>query len=57
MKNKFKSFTLITFGLVFGVLISVNLSVFADKKSEAKKLPVEDLRILLRYLARLKLTM
>ena len=54
MKNKFKSFTLITFGLVFGVLISVNLSVFADKKSEAKKLPVEDLRIFAEVFGKIK---
>jgi carboxyl-terminal processing protease len=54
MKNKFKSLTLITFGLVFGILISVNLSVFADKKSEAKKLPVEDLRIFAEVFGKIK---
>src|SRR6056300_1391663 len=54
MKNKFKSFTLITFGLVFGILISVNLSVFADKKGEAKKLPVEDLRIFAEVFGKIK---
>ena len=30
-ENKLKSLTLIAFGLVFGILISVNLSVFADE--------------------------
>ena len=54
MKNKFRSLTLITFGLVFGILISVNLSVFADKKSEAKKLPVEDLRIFAEVFGKIK---
>src|SRR6056300_43278 len=54
MKNKLKSLTLITFGLVFGILISVNLSVFADKKSEAKKLPVEDLRIFAEVFGKIK---
>ena len=54
MKNKFKSLTLITFGLVFGILISVNLSVVADKKSEAKKLPVEDLRIFAEVFGKIK---
>lgn len=54
MKNKFKSLTLIAFGLVFGILISVNLSVFADKKSEAKKLPVEDLRIFAEVFGKIK---
>ena len=54
MKNKFKSLTLVTFGLVFGILISVNLSVFADKKSEVKKLPVEDLRIFAEVFGKIK---
>ena len=54
MKNKFKSLTLITFGLVFGILISVNLTVFADKNSEAKKLPVEDLRIFAEVFGKIK---
>ena len=54
MKNKFKRLTFVTFGLVFGILISVNLSVFADKKSEAKKLPVEDLRIFAEVFGKIK---
>ncbi|MEK9714576.1 MAG: S41 family peptidase, partial [Methylophilaceae bacterium] len=54
MKNKLKRLTLIAFGLVFGILISVNLSVFADKKSEAKKLPVEDLRIFAEVFGKIK---
>ena len=45
MKKRFKNFSLTSIGVIFGILVSINLSVFADKKEEAKKLPVEDLRI------------
>jgi len=37
MKKRFKNFSLISIGVIFGILVSINLSVFADKKEEAKK--------------------
>ena len=54
MKKKFKNFSLISIGVIFGILVSVNLSVFADKKEEAKKLPVEDLRIFAEVFGKIK---
>lgn len=54
MKKKFKNFSLISIGVIFGILVSINLSVFADKKEEAKKLPVEDLRIFAEVFGKIK---
>ena len=54
MKKRFKNFSLISIGVIFGILVSVNLSVFADKKEEAKKLPVEDLRIFAEVFGKIK---
>jgi carboxyl-terminal processing protease len=54
MKNRFKNFSLISIGIIFGILVSINLSVFADKKEEAKKLPVEDLRIFAEVFGKIK---
>src|SRR6056300_1940917 len=54
MKKRFKNFSLISIGIIFGILVSINLSVFADKKEEAKKLPVEDLRIFAEVFGKIK---
>ena len=54
MKKRFKNFSLISIGVIFGILVSINLSVFADKKEEAKKLPVEDLRIFAEVFGKIK---
>ena len=54
MKKRFKNFSLISIGDIFGILVSINLSVFADKKEEAKKLPVEDLRIFAEVFGKIK---
>jgi carboxyl-terminal processing protease len=54
MKKRFKNFSLISIGVIFGILVSINLSVFADKNEEAKKLPVEDLRIFAEVFGKIK---
>jgi len=54
MKKRFKNFSLISIGVIFGILVSINLSVFADKKEEVKKLPVEDLRIFAEVFGKIK---
>jgi len=54
MKKRFKNISLISIGIIFGILVSINLSVFADKKEEAKKLPVEDLRIFAEVFGKIK---
>ena len=54
MKKRFKNFSLISIGIFFGILVSINLSVFADKKEESKKLPVEDLRIFAEVFGKIK---
>ena len=54
MKKRFKNFSLISIGIIFGILVSINFSVFADKKEEAKKLPVEDLRIFAEVFGKIK---
>ena len=54
MKKRFKNFSLISIGVIFGILVSINLSVFADKKEESKKLPVEDLRIFAEVFGKIK---
>ncbi len=54
MKKRFKNFSLISIGVIFGILVSINLSVFADKKEEAKKLPIDDLRIFAEVFGKIK---
>src|SRR5487761_2518104 len=43
MRNKFQKLGLILFGLVAGILVSLNFSASASKEAEAP-LPVEELR-------------
>jgi carboxyl-terminal processing protease len=55
MKKNIRSFSLITFGIIFGILISINISVFADKKEDdTQKLPVDDLRIFAEVFGKIK---
>ena len=54
MIKRFKNFSVSSIGISFGILVSINLSVFADKKEEAKKLPVEDLRIFAEVFGKIK---
>ncbi len=44
MRNKLQKAGLVTFGLVTGVLISLNFSAIAQKDSAASALPIEELR-------------
>ena len=44
MRSKFEKFTLIACGAIIGVLISLNLPVFADK-AEKNNLPVDELNL------------
>jgi len=56
MRSKFEKFTLIACGAIIGVLISLNLPVFADK-AEKIIYPLMSLELLLKSLAKLNLTM
>jgi carboxyl-terminal processing protease len=40
MKNRIRSLSLIGFGVLFGLLVSLNFSVFADKNADPKNLPI-----------------
>jgi carboxyl-terminal processing protease len=54
MKNRIRSLSLIGFGVLFGLLVSLNFSVFADKNADPKNLPIEDLRIFAEVFGKIK---
>ena len=53
MRSKFEKVTLIFIGLFLGLLISVNLPVFADK-TKSSDLPIEDLRTFAEVFGKIK---
>jgi len=53
MRSKFEKVTLIFIGLFLGLLISVNLPVFADK-TKSSELPIEDLRTFAEVFGKIK---
>ena len=53
MRSKFEKFTLIACGAIIGVLISLNLPVFADK-AEKNNLPVDELRTFAEVFGKIK---
>ena len=53
MRSKFEKFTLIACGAIIGVLISLNLTVFADK-AEKNNLPIDELRTFAEVFGKIK---
>ena len=53
MRSKFEKVTLIFIGSLLGILISVNLPVFADK-TKSSDLPIEDLRTFAEVFGKIK---
>ncbi len=53
MRSKFEKFTLIACGAIIGVLISLNLPVFADK-AEKNNLPIDELRTFAEVFGKIK---
>ena len=53
MRSKLEKFTLIACGAIIGVLISLNLPVFADK-SEKNNLPIDELRTFAEVFGKIK---
>ena len=53
MRSKFEKFTLIACGAICGVLISLNLPVFADK-AEKNNLPIDELRTFAEVFGKIK---
>lgn len=53
MRSKFEKVTLIFIGTLLGILISVNLPVFADK-TKSSDLPIEDLRTFAEVFGKIK---
>jgi carboxyl-terminal processing protease len=53
MRSKLEKFTLITCGAIIGVLISLNLPVFADK-AEKNNLPIDELRTFAEVFGKIK---
>ncbi|NCW36299.1 MAG: peptidase S41, partial [Methylophilaceae bacterium] len=53
MRSKIEKFTLIACGAIIGVLISLNLPVFADK-TEKNNLPIDELRTFAEVFGKIK---
>ena len=53
MRSKLEKFTLILSGAIIGILISINLPVFADK-TKSTNLPIDELRIFAEVFGKIK---
>ena len=53
MRTKLEKFTLLLGGAIIGILISINLPVFADK-TKSSTLPIDDLRTFAEVFGKIK---
>ena len=53
MRSKLEKFTLILSGAIIGILISINLPVFADK-TKSTNLPIDELRTFSEVFGKIK---